>query len=101
VSVVLRAMLYVRPHERHHWQAQPQGENVDTACTRALKEHSEEVLFDINIVTKTRHLDGEMRSSTRENGKVAVERPGVLRDCKRSTPLLLAVQGFDIPRARD
>ena len=43
-------------------------ENVDTACT-ARNERSEEVLFDLDIVTKTKHLDDEMRSSTRENGK--------------------------------
>ena len=49
MDVVLRAMLYMRPRERH--QAQPQGENVDTAFTRALNEKM-------------------------KKGKVAVEQPG-------------------------
>lgn len=70
---------------------------VDTACTRTRNEYSDEVLFD-NTVTETKHLDDEMRSSTRENGKVAVERPGGGVTLKE--PLRFCYWGsspFDIP----
>ena len=68
VNVCAHGPRYIGPRERH----QDEGKtSMVTACTRTRNEHSEEVLFDIDIVTKTKHLDDEMRSSTRE-----VERPG-------------------------